>query len=607
MSETTASINCLDSTSDYTPSKFDRTAEYADYKFVRGILIAQDAMPDTVGRANIELEDGSKAIMQDMYNAYHQIKFGYSAFDGKEVSRDLWASFLECACEEGRKLYMTEARERVINDGCYFRYTPAKPHSPIDFDRLPIELAVTDVADKMYRSGDSRSIAYRQVLARDDLPEDPYQFANSEEGIEAARALQEYQEDNEAIKAEDKTPIADYERPHMDGGLSLSSLPIHKYAHLNDNPFQNDKKIAEVLKDMYNLCAEPEQFRKNYAFCPDMVGCASGYGRFEQNDIREVYNGLRRNGTWELQQLVDGGWIASEDGFGANREYEYAKTHWWKKHYGLNSLEAVVRYHFEHIRQVSRPDRWLNDAQELKLNLLSIDFAYCRSPRIIPAPRKFVFDGLHARPVFLQDKGTCIEAWLDGVADTEELLDDNLLCDTVEGRRAYQELIAYQDGGDSGTEDHGPIESWARPQLSRKPKAPVKFTSLVPTQVFTVPFDQAAKAKKKSQHVVGNVSGSPPGLCVPQSKSQENVQRLVALNVSSRAEDSPAAASPAIMTGQQKDFLSALLENLRTQSKVTGNFVAPLGENEDEAMESLKNLCRPKNAQETKLLNIINA
>lgn len=165
--------------------------------------------------------------------------------------------------------------------------------------------------------------------------------------------------------------------------------------HLHKHPGQNDFFTSCVLHSFNNLRARPEEFALMYEICADEVDFGSGivmnrHG-LESKDIVAIYNDLYRlnhKDKLEAVTLKEAGLLDFENEFGDNPEYMKAELLWWKQKNGIDSIEAIVRYHLQRTRALRRPKThgFLSECAAVNdLNLHSTDYkAYRPLYRFIP-------------------------------------------------------------------------------------------------------------------------------------------------------------------------------------------------------------------------------
>jgi len=82
-----------------------------------------------------------------------------------------------------------------------------------------------------------------------------------------------------------------------------------------------------------------------------MIINSSGVREDVENDlILRIYQKLPTYDGWSEDGLGEEGLLDYEDPFGDNPEYSSAKLRHWQTQKGINSFEAIVRYHFEQAR-----------------------------------------------------------------------------------------------------------------------------------------------------------------------------------------------------------------------------------------------------------------
>jgi hypothetical protein len=228
------------------------------------------------------------------------------------------------------------------------------------------------------------------MKVRKDMPRDPMAFSSCRKGIEAARALAEYQNDDEQIVR--ATPTPDSDRPYFKGNLPLDELPEARYEHLHDYPGQNDVFIHHILNRLENLRAEPDEYDRKVANKSSEYTTGSGITKnrngLEEDIIIGVWDKLNHDEKYNAAALRGLGLLNPEDDFGDNPEYMKAKKLWWEQKMGIRGMEAIVRYHMQRIRALRRPNQeeyFLSDYDEAYgLNYDSPEY---------PAPRGEIEEG----------------------------------------------------------------------------------------------------------------------------------------------------------------------------------------------------------------------
>lgn len=457
-------------------SDYDYQGEVTDFRFTRALLVASGVETFAISLSDDQmtarLPDGSRAIMKEFQNALWNRHTGHPAFDGDGISNELKLRFIADACAiRAHRPHLSKNEELRLNRDSHERLREWAPIWSESFDQAPVSIEDADMVTKLHRCGKKRVLISKKARVRNDMPQDPYLFSSCELGREAARALEEYQADKEQL--ERSKPVSEFERPHFEDCLALELLQKGPYECLNDNPGENDAKIARVIASLKALCAHPEEYDEMLANNPHACDRGSGifYDRvgLEHQVIVDIWNDLQRQGRWTARTLDDAGFLSPEDDFGDNPEYLSAKLLWWRQKMGIRSLEAIVRFHFEHIRALRRPpwgNFFLSIQAEYELNQMSTDWSWTL---LIPSPtvtKVQVFDKLHAQPVNRKTAlGSRVEDWiLHQIEDGFKLLPDNLFDNSSSGRAACNALVEYQESREPGTEAHHKIEGWARPR-----------------------------------------------------------------------------------------------------------------------------------------------
>jgi len=233
-------------------SDFDYEDGHKEYKHTQGILIEMGGeceelarLPYTRSQFRAEMPDGSKMIMAKFHEAYAKHHTGFPGFHGDKASDEVRQNFLDLACDVSKhkphlRLFkkndepVLDQEEPRLNIGCFEhpRQFPAVWNE--DFDEIPLPLGEERVVVRLFRSGTQRKIIYETMRIRNDMPADPMVFSSCQKGIEAARALAEYQNDDEQIRR--ATPIPDCDRPCFEGELPLDDVPKAEWDHLHDLP-----------------------------------------------------------------------------------------------------------------------------------------------------------------------------------------------------------------------------------------------------------------------------------------------------------------------------------------------------------------------------------
>ncbi|KAI4624686.1 hypothetical protein J4E83_004362 [Alternaria metachromatica] len=464
-------------------SDFDYEGEYKDYEYTHGILEGMgvgceelSAWPYTHTYFRTEMPDGSKIIMAKFHD-YAKQYTGRPAFQGHKVSDEVQQHFMDLACDVSnykphlhllaRKFEpVVDEEEPRLNIGCfeYPRQFPAVWNE--DFDEIPLPLGEERVVVGLVRSGNQRKIVYETMKVRNDMPGDPMVYSSCQKGIEAARALAEYQEDDEQIQQ--ATPIPESDRPCFEGGLRLDDVPKAKWDHLHAFPGENDGFVQGILDRLEKLRAQPERYDHLVANDSHEYAAGSILGDrkgLEENMIVGLWNDLYDQEECDTEALREQGLLNPEDDFGDNPEYRKAKKIWWEQKMGIRGTEAIVRYHMEHVRSRRRPNRaayFLTEEDDAILNKNSPEYPASRAkPGKVPDGYQF-YDELHDSPVGWTAKSGCwIRPWRLSVTNTIPHDDFDEEC-----REAYDALVEYQDSREPGCEAHKEPEQFARPLLA---------------------------------------------------------------------------------------------------------------------------------------------
>jgi hypothetical protein len=473
-------------------SEFDYQGEHADYKHERGLyeklsgswaeLAGLAKLPHNHAYLTTEMSDGSKWIMSLFYNAYYKQRTGQSAFEGYGVSNSITRDFQDAACDISDELYdrMNQDEEGAyreeceLNAGCYeyFQQSPFAYNE--DYDEAPVLLGEDDVITELRCSGDKRAIKIQKMRVRDDMPQDPFVFAKSQEGIEAALALDEYQHDIQQFP-----PVDQADRPRFEDSTTLDDIPGERFRHVHYNPDQNDEHIERVMERLANLKANPYELFMRIAH-PDHFEAGSDVENhlvLEEDIMVGLWNILSDNNLGyrlTVDHLREFGLFNDEDDFGDNPEYDQAKEHYWKTKMGIRGMEALVRFNIEMARALRRPEDCFMSAEhddeflnynyignvlqrrwEADLNGKKVEPEHVED---VPAC-EYGYDFLHTSPLGWNAKSVGVEQWL--VAD--HVLPHNLFGDGEQCRNAYHALLGYQNDREPGTVAHEPIEDWARP------------------------------------------------------------------------------------------------------------------------------------------------
>ncbi|KAI4916588.1 uncharacterized protein J4E92_009092 [Alternaria infectoria] len=472
-----------DMTSSSLNSDFDYEGEYKDYEYTHGILEGMgvgceelSAWPYTHTYFRTEMPDGSKIIMAKFHDAYAKHHTGFPAFQDNKVSDELQQHFLDLACNVSKHkphLHLlarkfepvVDEEEPRLNIGCfeYPRQFPAVWNE--DFDEIPLPLGEERVVVGLVRSGNQRKIICETMKVRKDLPEDPMEFSSCQKGIEAARALADYQNDNEQIRR--ATPIPDCDRPYFEGGLPLDAVPKAKWDHLHDHVGENDGFVQGVLDRLEKLRAQPEHYDQLVANGSHEYKAGSILGDrkgLEEDMIVGLWNDLYHEQEFNTEALREQGLLDPEDDFGDNPEYLKAKKLWWEQKMGIRGTEAIVRYHMEHVRSRRRPNRaayFLTEEDDAALNYRSPEYPASRAePEEVPKEHRF-YDNLHdSRVDWAAKSERWIRLWRLSVSDIIAHDDFDEEC-----REPYDALVEYQDSREPGCEAHEEPEEFARPLL----------------------------------------------------------------------------------------------------------------------------------------------
>ncbi|KAI4618291.1 uncharacterized protein J4E87_007959 [Alternaria ethzedia] len=465
-------------------SSFDYEGEYEDYKYTHGILEEMGVECEelaiiayTLAYFSAEIPDGGQMIMALFHDAYTKHQTGHPAFHGDKVSDEVQQHFLDLACDVSkhkphlhllaRKLEsVVDEEEPRLNIGCseHPRQFPAVWNE--DFDEIPLPLGEGQVIVGLVRSGTQRKIIYETMKVRKDMPADPMAFSPCQKGIEAARELANYQNDDEQIRR--STPIPDCDRPCFEGGLRLDDVPKAKWDYLHDFPGENDGFVQGTLDRLEKLRAEPERYDQlvatdSHEYEPgSILGDRQG---LEESMIVGLWNDLYHEEECDTEALRDQGLLNPEDDFGDNPEYLKAKKLWWEQKMGIRGTEAIVRYHMKHIRARRRPNRaayFLTEEDDATLNRTSPEYPASRAkPENVPEGHRF-YDELHESPVDWTAKSECwIRLWRLSVANIIAHDDFDEEC-----REAEDALVDYQDSREPGCEAHEEPEEFARPLLA---------------------------------------------------------------------------------------------------------------------------------------------
>jgi hypothetical protein len=474
-------------------SEFDYRGEHADYKHERGLyeklsgswaeLAGLAKLPYNHAYLNTEMPNGSKWIMSLFHNAYYKQRIDCHVFEGYGVSKDVMRDFQDAAYDMSDELCDrvnqdeegAYRQERELNVGCYeyFQQSPSAYNE--NYDDVPVLLGEDDVITELRRSGNKRSIKTQRMRIRADMPQDPFVFTESQEGIEAALALDEYQHDIQQFP-----PVDQFDRPRFEDGTTLDEMPGKQFRHLHYNPGQNDEYIERVMERLANLKANPYELFMRIAH-PDHFEAGSDVDNrlgLEEDIMVGLWNILSDNNLGyrlTVDHLREVGLFNDEDDFGDNPEYDQVKEHYWKTKMGIRSMEALVRFNMEEARALRRPEDCFMSAEQDD-EFLNYDYignvlqrrweADLNDKEVEPEPVEDVpayeygYDFLHTSPLDWNAKRSVgVEQWL--VAD--DVLPHNLFGDGEQCRNAYHALLGYQNDREPGTAAHEPIEDWARP------------------------------------------------------------------------------------------------------------------------------------------------
>ncbi|KAF2830356.1 hypothetical protein CC86DRAFT_378658 [Ophiobolus disseminans] len=250
---------------------------------------------------------------------------------------------------------------------------------------------------------DGATVAEAFMLVRDDLSDDPYHFALSTQGVEAARALHAYQEDQEQL--ENRPPVDLHERAMLETGLPIWDHSAHLHDlhdHLHHNPCQNDSKIAEVMEylaetNYHDKKAELEWYQENY---PDKVACGNGIRLDTEKDvILDILHHMPATAKLSADELEKAGLCRSEDEYGANPEYTDAKRKWWAANRCIYTLEAIVRHTFKTVRALRSPlgpDGFLTQLREADINSRLPEYPDESKKIYVPLDNRKIFEILRS-------------------------------------------------------------------------------------------------------------------------------------------------------------------------------------------------------------------
>jgi hypothetical protein len=300
-------------------------------------------------------------------------------------------------------------------------------------------LGEDDVIPELRCSGDKRSIKIQKMRVRDDIPRDPFVFAKSQEGVEAALALDEYQHDIQQFPSVDQT-----DRPRFEDGTTLDDIPGERFRHLHYNPGQNDEHIERVMERLAKLKANPYELFMRIAHQDHFEAGSDVDNRLglEEDIMVGLWNILSDNNLGyrlTVNHLREVGLFNDEDDFSDNPEYDQAKEHYWKTKMGIRGMEALVRFNMEKARALRRPEDCFMSAEQDD-EFLNYDYignvlqrrweADLNGKEVEPEPVEDVpayeygYDFLHTSPLDWNAKRSVgVEQWL--VAD--DVLPHNLI------------------------------------------------------------------------------------------------------------------------------------------------------------------------------------
>ncbi|KAI4908178.1 hypothetical protein J4E90_008802 [Alternaria incomplexa] len=464
-------------------SNFDYEGELKDYKHIQRILLEMGGecealadLPYIHSYFRAEMPDGSKMIMAKLYDAYAKHQTGYPAFQGNKVGDEVLQNVLDLACDVSKHMphllllkkdaAIVDEEEPRLNIGCFEhpRQFPAVWNE--DFDEIPLPLGEELVVIGLSRSGTQRTTTYETMKVRKDMPADPIVFSSCQKGFEAARALAEYQNDDEQIRR--ATPIPDCDRPCFEGGLPLDDVPTAEWDHLYDLPGENDGFVQGILDRLEKLRAEPEKYDRLVANDSHEYAAGSILGDrkgLEESMIAGLWNNLYHQEECDTEALREQGLLDPEDDFGDNPEYMKAKQLWWEQKMGIRGTEAIVRYHMKHIRSRRRPNRaayFLTEEDDATLNRNSPEYPASRA-KPVEVPQEYrIYNELHDSPVDWKAKSErWIRVWRVSVTNIVQHDDFDEEC-----REPYDALVEYQDSREPGCEAHEEPEEFARPLLA---------------------------------------------------------------------------------------------------------------------------------------------
>ncbi|KAI4654262.1 uncharacterized protein J4E78_007307 [Alternaria triticimaculans] len=516
-------------------SDFDYEGEYEDYKYTHGILEEMGVeceelsiMAYTLAYFSAETPDGGQMIMALFHDAYTKHQTGHPAFHGDKVSDEVQQHFLDLACDVSKHkphLHLlarkfepvVDEEEPRLNMGCfeYPRQFPAVWNE--DFDEIPLPLGEERVVVGLVRSGNQRKIIYETMKVRKDLPEDPMVYSSCQKGIEAARALAEYQEDDEQIQR--ATPIPNCDRPCFEGGVPLDDVPKAEWEYLHNLPGENDGFVQGVLNRLEKLRAHPEHYDHLVANDSHEYAAGSILGDrkgLEEDMIVGLWNDLNHEHKFDSEALREQGLLNPEDDFGDNPEYLKAKKLWWEQKMGIRGIEAIVRYHMRHVRSRRRPNRaayFLTEEDDATLNYRSPEYPASRAElKEVPKEHQF-YDDLHDSPVDWTAKSErWIRLWRLPVSDIIAHDDFDEEC-----REPYDALVEYQDSREPGCEAHEEPGEFARPLLAGR---------RVPTlaALERKRRDSVVELKSKTSPAGGNprVQRTPGSIPATQTMAKDN-------------------------------------------------------------------------------------
>jgi len=486
-------------------SEFDERAEFLDYKYICGILREDGGEGAEVAAISLDDErmhllrpDGSKAVVAVMYNLYQKERTGRAAYEGESISDALVQEFKARARTFSyNKPHLSTTEEAKLNGN-------GEMWSE-DFEGRHIPLNTHYSIAQLRRRGKHRYADLEHRYVRDDLPADPHHFALCKQGIQAARALEEYQNEDEQLQ--DRTPVELYERATLENGVLIRDHPTYLHDHLNDDPGVNDQKIEQTLDIIKGLdfWKREEEFKKNLSVCPSQVVYGSAIREGTEHSVMlKIFQAMAAYAGWSADDLWEAGLLNSEDAFGENREYMAAKLLHWEAQMGIYGIEAIVRYTFERVRALQCPvgaAGFLTRDQEFEINSGGPEYCSDSFEGEEISSGDEVVTKLPGFRIAARFDPQPIRHWRSNkICAAANNLPDNLVGDDPEFRKEAEEaldaLIEYQDRQEPGTESHGPVPDWARPQLLQLP-AKKQIYALVPAAVMG-----KSAQKKKTQLVL---------------------------------------------------------------------------------------------------------